>query len=372
MQVYLKNIQGFRGDFTYTIEPGLNVITSKFNGTGKTTFFECLKFLHNPSSLDKISRKFLLNKNEQKGVFMITVEECQFGFILEGDSFSLVSKLKNEEVFTYSQTPHPLLSEYTQVFVKDASFINVCDRFLNLFSSSHTAYNHELVNSFLTSRSLEKSNELINLEKDAAQKNYEYLLSNFNYYSDLLNSSQNYQHIKEFEEALECEDLIVLYEELDNILQCLKRCNIQKPIIDTKYSKAFLELSNILGAIRKRTPLVDYNLIDKFTDVLPLLQQLKPQHRPLVVDAAGELLTLYEMTTKLQKSSPTVETVAVSEFATLYELLIQIESNETRFATLQKGIDTEKKKIKSFEHPCPVKGTVYIVGGECLSKDTVT
>ena len=289
MHIYVENIQGFRGKFVYTLEEGLNVITSVFNGTGKTTFYECLKFLHNPAVLDKMNRKFLLNKNENKGVFMITLDDCQFGFILErvGEgknsivNYNLVSKLKNDEVFTYSQMPNPSISEYTEVFERDSIFINVCDRFMNLFSSSKTAYNHELVNAFLTNESLELSNERVGIELITAQQDYNYAIENYNHYNNLLKSSAHFDHADKFELLLDCEFEIQVYEHLDEILQSLKRCNNILPEININTLSYLYDIYNILIKIRQGNKLYSYDMIEIFLTLTDSLNAIK-EEKPLI------------------------------------------------------------------------------------------
>ena len=372
MTVTLKNIQGFRGDFTYTIEPGLNVITSMFNGTGKTTFFECLKFLHNPGSLDKTNRKFLLNKNEHKGVFVITVEECSFGFILEGDQYSLVSKLKGEEVFTYSQTPHPMLNSYTHVFFTEESFINICDRFLNLFSSSHTVYNHELVKSFLTSPFLEKANELISIEKISAQRSYDEALNNLNHYNDMLKISYFYPNLEQFKKALDCEDTLVYYESLDEVLQLLRRCTQSKPFIEVEAMNELMVLWGVLDSIKIPAKEIDTSVIDSLLELSGILKDIRFEYPVIETNSLENLAELYPSLMEIKPAFPIIEVDYLQELADIYGILITLLSNFKKINYHKKEMAKISGRIKWCEHSCPIKGTVYIVGGVCLSAENAS
>jgi len=335
---------------------------------------------------------------------MLTLSNCQFGFILEragdGDNasvnYSIVIKLKGEEVFTHSQRAHPLLSDYTQVFEKDSSFINVCDRFMNLFSSSNTSYNHDLVNAFLTHETLEKSSELIQMELESSQKNYSYVLDNYNHYNELLKSSQFFEHIEEFSKALDCEDEIELYEDLDVILQCLRRCNGVLPIIDISTEQILRNIYDILCSLKQKTSIIDTDMLvsvmlmnDIVTNLQPTFPSIDTSNIEYLININDSitalqevkqeidtndielLLELYPILDSIVPAAGEIDASLIDLLFTLYINLYKLALNEEKHGNHQREINKLSASIEGFKYECPIKGTVYVIGGECLSAGKV-
>ena len=371
MDVYIKNIQGFQGDFTYSIKPGLNVITSMYNGTGKTTFFECLKFLHNPDGFDKTNRRYLLNKNENQGIFIITIDDNHFGFILTEDKYELISKLKGEQVFTNSLTPHPNIGEYTEVFFKNNSFINVCDRFLNLFSSSNTNHNHELVNAFLTCDTFEQADDLIMQEVMKLQTINDNNEKNLIYYTEMLKTIPNFQHLNEFENALDATELIEFYDSLENIHLCLEKCNVMCDEISEEFMVDLYGIYILVNALKQQFRGVDSCYIEDIYELYTVLITMQDIYPDVLIKELEDIYVVAGVIDGIDKENPIIDYDDLCDFNLLSKLLVELHINLKKMEKYQKYKEEELSKIKTFEYKCPVMGTVYIVGGECLSKESV-
>jgi hypothetical protein len=216
---------------------------------------------------------------------------------------------------------------------------------------------------------LEKSKELIALELESSQKRFSQLSENYSHYNNLFNASQYYKNIDEFTAALDCEDEIILYENLEAVLHCLNRCNDLQPCIDTVSLNNFTELHRALSDIKETSLTIDTTILTSVSllnDYLTPVQNVHSEIDTAFITECTELFSIFE---QFQDASTCIDTEYIEDFLNLLFLLNKLYTNEVNYEGIGLRIKEEEKIIKNFKYECPVKGTVYVVGGECLSAE---
>jgi len=153
------NIQGFVGYHSFTLGKGINFISSKYNGTGKSTLFDCLRLLAVRGNHDNDELYYMINHNALDAFFRMTTGEGEsYGFYMnkEKGSFLYTRKLPEDETIEYSAHPFPEMWEKLNLFVKAGNYVNIADRFIDLFSSSNITFNSGLVQELMLHEETEK------------------------------------------------------------------------------------------------------------------------------------------------------------------------------------------------------------------------
>jgi len=432
--VTIKDIQGFYGEHTFEIKDGITMISAKFNGTGKTTFFDCLRALTVPHTLSKEDKEFLVNFTKCKGLFSIEINGDLYGFECDRKDLIFFRHLDGD-VLEKSIEPFEDGKSFVNVFEHEGIPINICDRFSNLFSGSHGAFNNSLLESLLKDAKLERFLEIT--EEDLKESQCE-LISLQERRDSLIreiDSIQHYPKLKKFQGILEDENLVITYNALKDIFFGLSSICETKGEISLAGVLEFSELYEILKGI-EFTPVpvyLDealiplYNLQEEMEEwkcvvivdnslevILPILEDIdKWEGCEYILFKLEVLLDLQESLQSWEESTPvTIELVLVanvletllsiqpmtkvqtllSEFTSILEDLMEVEISGPKLETsdleiffsiinslreIKDNLDSleenrylakkSENTLLKYKYKCPVKGMVYIVGGECVN-----
>ena len=153
------NIQGFVGLHSFTLEEGINSISSKYNGTGKSTLFDCLRLLAARNNHDKEDLFYMVNHDALEGFFRMTTSCGEaYGFYMDKEkgSFLYTRLLPDDTAVAYSDHPFPEMWQKLNLFVKNGNYVNIADRFIDLFTSSNVSFNSGLVQELMLHEEAEK------------------------------------------------------------------------------------------------------------------------------------------------------------------------------------------------------------------------
>ena len=434
MIVTIRNIQGFHGEHIFEIKNGITMISAKFNGTGKTTFFDCLRALTVPHTLSKEDKEFLVTFNKSKGLFTIEIDGDKYGFECDRKDLIFFRQLDGD-MLEKSIEPFEDGKSFVNVFEHEGVPINICDRFSNLFSGSHGAFNNSLLESLLKDAKLERFLEITEEDLKESQRELVSLQERRDSLIREIKSTQHYSKLKKFQGILDDENLVITYNALKDIFFGLDSFCETEGEVSSEGLLEFSELYETLKSI-EITPVPIYmeealiplcNLqeemeawkcvatVDKCLEViLPILEDIIQWGSYECISPELEvLLNLQEslqsweeitfVSTELILVANVLETLLgiqmvtevqslLSDFTDLLEDLIVVEtlgrkldtSNLEIFFSIMDSLGEIKDNLDSLEesrnlakvcentllkykYECPIKGMVYIVGGECVN-----
>jgi hypothetical protein len=388
MDIYIKNIQGFQGEHRFTIGKGVTTITARFNGTGKTTFFDCLRALTVPQSLSKEDLEFLVTFEHRIGQFEITVGGDSYGFLCDRTSLMFTRQLEGDTEERSSE-PFPEAAKAVGVYVHDKTAINICDRFSNLFSSSHGAFNNTLLESLMKDMELEEFlldvinevqylNEMLNMSRTDLHKA-----------EAQLSVLQQYTKVGAFYEILEDVSLVDQYECIRDIYYTLHSVNLEaSPVVFnglphfTDVLQGLQEISvvgshvhagTVLETLCEVADLINYITVSRpiqddtilVTDLLENLECLVSTEpiSPTVFSVVDAMESLGEM----EIISEAIEDLPVELFLTITKTLVDIVNLNYEIEGIVSERAKREKLLVDFIYECPLRGRVYIIEGECIS-----
>lgn len=396
MEITLYNIQGFRGHFTYVIDDLITIINSKHNGVGKTTLFDCLRFLCDSTQVDKEEQEFFLNLDEPEGMFSVKKNGVLHGFAFQRNKPPVFFRQVDGEEVERSDTNFETASQDIGILRVNGSLLNIFSKEVNLFSSSNTAQNYQLVKEITTHQQTEEmlkllessieynKNQLSNLQ--AERRNAEHLTKSIPYYycvkevEDLLNNDF-YSQFESF-----CDESLIIIDSLKEVPDLNFNSNIEE-------FEAVWESLNRLQATDFIVPNV--SLLDDIIEVSEVLERMQPSiEGDLSVDVLENLLVVSDSLNNLIPATETLD-LDVSVLESLDLVLDQFNkmnvvdeidvssslpsqlanvciklgemitacNQEERFTRLA---EESKKSIASTRVQCPIREEVYLINGKCI------
>ena len=396
MEITLYNIQGFRGHFTYVIDDLITIINSKHNGVGKTTLFDCLRFLCDSTQVDKEEQEFFLNLDEPEGMFSVKKNGVLHGFAFQRNKPPVFFRQVDGEEVERSDSNFETASQDIGILRVNGSLLNIFSKEVNLFSSSNTAQNYQLVKEITTHQQTEEmlkllessieynKNQLSNLQ--AERRNAEHLTKSIPYYycvkevEDLLNNDF-YSQFESF-----CDESLIIIDSLKEVPDLNFNSNIEE-------FEAVWESLNRLQSTDFIVPNV--SLLDDIIEVSEVLERMQPSiEADLSVDVLENLLVVSDSLNNLIPATETLD-LDVSVLESLDLVLDQFNkmnvvdeidvssslpsqlanvciklgemitacNQEERFTRLA---EESKKSIASTRVQCPIREEVYLINGKCI------
>lgn len=391
MYVHLENIQGFKGKFEFSLDDLLNNITAKYNGTGKTTFFECIKLLCKRDVFPEDELKFMLNKECTFCKFLVILEGVSYGFTYEK---KIVTYIRQYDGGTLEEslTPFNDVCQNLGVYIKNDMFINVCDRFINLLSSSNENLNFELIDALLTHQKLE---ELISLSEHSLKVNKEHVNAYQNeatYTKSELSRTFKYDKIETFRDWVEDENYIMVHDTLGDIFLFLEKFSPHMDCVDDPPADVVSLLAQSLSYITPEQDLIDEGLIVGISSILSLLDDLNKVQKVSNSIDYSELVTVTsilkevlgfnrplmsrELNILTALLSYVVKITPVTNVWVYYPILVfsklakdielYIENNQI-IQNASSEIEALKVELEEAKVDCPIHDDVYMVGGACVN-----
>lgn len=396
MEITLYNIQGFRGHFTYVIDDLITIINSKHNGVGKTTLFDCLRFLCDSTQVDKEEQEFFLNLDEPEGMFSVKKNGVMHGFAFQRNKPPVFFRQIDGEEVERSDTNFETASQDIGILRVNGSLLNIFSKEVNLFSSSNTAQNYQLVKEITTHQQTEEmlrllessieynKNQLSNLQ--AERRNAEHLAKSIPYYycvkevEDLLNNDFYAQF-----ESLCDESLIIIgslkevpdlnfnsnIEEFEVVWESLNRLQATDFIVpNVSLLDDIIEVSEVLERMQPSIEAdLSVDVLENLLDVCESLDNLIPSVQTLDLDVS--VLESLDLVLEQFNKVNIVEEIDVSSSlpSQLANVCIKLGemitacNQEERFTRLA---EESKKSIASTRVQCPIREEVYLINGKCI------
>lgn len=396
MEITLYNIQGFRGHFTYVIDDLITIINSKHNGVGKTTLFDCLRFLCDSTQVDKEEQEFFLNLDEPEGMFSVKKNGVMHGFAFQRNKPPVFFRQIDGEEVERSDTNFETASQDIGILRVNGSLLNIFSKEVNLFSSSNTAQNYQLVKEITTHQQTEEmlrllessieynKNQLSNLQ--AERRNAEHLAKSIPYYycvkevEDLLNNDFYAQF-----ESLCDESLIIIdslkevpdlnfnsnIEEFEAVWESLNRLQATDFIVpNVSLLDDIIEVSEVLERMQPSIEVdLSVDVLENLLDVCESLDNLIPSVQTLDLDVS--VLESLDLVLEQFNKVSIVEEIDVSSSlpSQLANVCIKLGemitacNQEERFTRLA---EESKKSIASTRVQCPIREEVYLINGKCI------
>ena len=261
-KVEYYNIQGFLGHHVFHLSTGINSIFSKFNGTGKSTFFDCLRLIAAKENYSKDDLYFMVNHNATEAFFRMTnhLNEA-YGFFLNRDTgmFFYTRQLPEEEV-EYSEYVFPEMNLKLNLFVKNITYVNIADRFIDLFSSSNAVFNSGLVQELMLHDELEKVYAELLLRMENTKNDMNKIFSECNTLLIKRDCLPYYSKLQDLKLLLQNDELLYNY---NNYVLLLKLINYLTPkfeFVPVPYCLQYIftvkEHLSYLSKIRKYIPVI--------------------------------------------------------------------------------------------------------------------
>jgi len=418
MRVYFTNVEGFKGEHSFTLNHQLNVITSKFNGVGKTTLFNCLKIITGTEIPSKDRIQFVVNMDAKEGRFTVQLEDVIYGFISDKKKITYIRKYPDQGV-ERSLEPFPEVSEDIGILNFNGYPVNVQDMNLDLITGDDLKRNSQLVDALLTEANLVKfkehayqNKELKKEQLKAEDKKYFLLLTE-------LQALQFFPRIDEFQEEVKNYQAAEFHDGIEDMIETLKRTVIEKPKVTPtqldetllkiqhipfidgqseiqldQTSETLVQLSNI-QFIKPKRSIYTSTTLEPLTSIQQLTQRLHLEKKRISEEKVEE--TLLALQTNLNNLVPQNQKVqnpkdCLEALKTLQLLgnsfkeekeripdseidLLQIQGTINRLvdtAPIKQAIKEIRDSIKEFEFECPLYGTVYTVEGKCSNAHSVS
>jgi len=303
-QIEYFNIQGFLGYHIFTLSKGINSISSKYNGTGKSTLFDCLRLLAVRGNHEKDDLFYMINHDALEAFFRVTNEHNEvYGFYLNKEKGSfLYTRQLPEEGVQYSEYAFPEMWEKLNLFVKNNNYVNIADRFIDLFSSSNVSFNSGLVRELMLHEETEKVYEELISRMGLTKEEMSCLFAESNTLMAQRDLLPRYQKLDELSNIIGNDELIFNYETLESVLQEISLLQKELPyvVIDYSYTHLF-KIQELIGELITATKEVDLSNIPVLTSLSRLQQdtrQLLPVNKEIPTPLIATLNGWYEISTE--------------------------------------------------------------------------
>lgn len=393
--VYLYNIQGFRGEYTYDLDDDLMIINSVNNGVGKTTLYDCLRFTCDYTIFDKEERSFFLNLNETEGVFGFTNEGIMHGFrVTKHNPPIFFKKVEGEELQT-SYDNFPNAAQDMGILMINKMLLNICGKDLNLFSSSAGAQNYQLVKTITTHQPTEEALELLQRSINVNEQALVKLRADKKAVELQKSSLSFYLNIPELEELLNDDSYETMETVFSEIGLSLGRL---QPVSTFNFNSSIeniLELSEDLERLQhtdyikldvtpvekmetltqKLEALHDFNQINTSSKTLESVLQVSEALNSLHVtdvdtsmhsQTVQSMLDLYIKMHTLQSSlNETFNPEMLNRLLSVYIRLTEMRSNVQEEKVKTQQASSLKQEVSEYRVDCPIRKEVYLVNGIC-------
>lgn len=342
------NIQGFLGYHSFTIEEGINSISSKYNGTGKSTLFDCLRLLAVRANHDNDALFYMINHDALEAFFRVTNKENEvYGFYLnkEKGSFLYTRHLPEDESIQYSEYVFPEMWEKLNLFVKNGNYVNIADRFIDLFSSSNISFNSSLVQELMLHEETEKVYEELLSRMDLTKNEMSQLYAEANTLMLQRDQLPHYPKLVDLYNLLYNEELLFNYEIVVAILGQVSSLQLMPTLI--KLPQEVTGLYRLQEQLLELTPVripVNIITVQNCMVCLPLLREIellfpaKAEVSSVQMEYLKYLFNLQETVKQLQKETPAVS--VPQQVYPLFRLKESIHSLETSL----KEVDYKEKR----------------------------
>lgn len=394
MYVHLRNIQGFRGIHEYSIDDFINIINSKHNGVGKTTLYDCLRFLCDSKTIEKEEHQYFLNLKETTGEFSVTVGDVTHGFLVQfGGNPIFYRQYEGEEQEISSENIFGVAQDIGILMI-NGTIINIFSKELNLFSSSSAAKDYQLVKAVTTHAPTETVLDLLGSTLEYNKGEVSQLTHELSIAKAKVENVPYYLNLKEMESLLNDQTYENLEESLDRVKSGLIMMRPVKPLaVNSKFSR-LLDVQTILERLRpayrdvpKTKPLEELLRVQESVDRLrENTEYISAQSLDNIV-RLGESIDKLEVADKISNASfqslenlvniqenlqrlRGTETISAN-IASLHTLLsIRDKVRSMINATRESKENTDKAtKLKSglqdVKVECPIRKEVYLVDGIC-------
>lgn len=401
MKVTLINIQGFKGVHSFTLTSGINEITAKRNGTGKTTFFECIKLLVNEKYFTPSNQKYILNLKEVECSFMVELDDVIYGFrFTRQEKLTYFRQYKFEGAEYETQTyPFDTCADALGVYLAKDTYVNILDKTSNLFSSSRPDFNYELITQIFDTTRFDEKKVRIELYLEGLKESLKESEKELIKAKASLNILQEPKPYKKLEllvdktrlgDIYEClnimEDAIHFLkpykilkgnvnelEYLNNIFEGVSNIKPYIQIPDSSELESLGELLNSMSSIEqysviKENPDELENLIDLNTSVIEL-----KQFQDVKDIEPDELLNLIELKEWIYELKPhssvkDLETRSLEVMFNLDFLARKLHKGLDTLDSLDTEIEVATSTIENYINPCPkASDKRYLIEGKCYS-----
>lgn len=415
MEIYLENIQGFKGKFHYSLDSNINVITAKHNGTGKTTFFECLKLLCCKNLFTKEDLEFFVNKDCNWGQFCIYIRELgiAYGFECTKKKVIYYRMFDDEDGVEKNSEPFPEAERDLNVFIKGNSIINICDRFIDLFSSSNEKLNYTLMRDLTSHQGID---EMINRAEDSLHIHQEHLkiqMQELKFINRELTNTKYFKNIETLESILNQDGFIQIHDNLVDSFIYISSLYPEAQSIILLPLEIWIQLYNLTLQVQLETSEVKLIKTEEFYDVYNSMQQVQSHSKCItelpilhfnecynILSNIAEgisvinltsleiLLDIYESFRKITLLTNTKllmlmvcnleifnnivpankinKKSLLSTFTDIYYTLTNCYENIELIEHSKQEVNLIKNQLQSFTQDCPLYEKVYIVDGECI------
>lgn len=401
-QVYLYNIQGFRGEYTYDLDDDFIVINSVNNGVGKTTLFDCLRFTCDYTLFDGEERDFFLNLNELEGVFAFTNDGVMHGFKLSKPT--LMAKKQNPPLFFKKVEGEDMQTSYENfpnaaqdmgILMINKMLLNICGKDLNLFSSTGGAQNYQLVKTITTHQPTEEALELLVRSVNINEQSLTKLRADKKAVELQKSSLSFYLNIDELEELLNddsYEDMETVFSEIGfslNRLQPVAPLNFNSSIENifelaedlerlqhTDYLKLDITPIEKMDTLTQKLEMLhNFNQIDvnskTLESVLGVKEALDSLHvtdidNSMQSQTVQAMLDLYIKMHTLQPSlNERFNAEMLNRLLSVYIRLTDMRGNVQEEKVKTQQANSLKQGITEHRVECPIRREVYLVNGIC-------
>lgn len=395
LDVCLYNIQGFRGEYTYTIDDFITIINSRHNGVGKTTLYDCIRFLCDSTQLDKEEREFFLNLNEQEGLFSITRDQVTYGFVLfQGKPPVFYRQVEGEDTERQAEN-FSTAAQDIGILIINGGLLNIFSKEVDLFSGSSSGKNYQLVKEITTHQQTEEMLDLMERSININQGELSNLRAEKRGVDVQVENMPYYFCVEQLEELLAND----FYEDLETVLtQISDSLDKFKEVPQLNFNSKLERLVDLEQSLSIIQP-TDFEVpsakvlefVEDFSGILGRLQPTTSVELPLA--PLENLIVLSEGLEKLVPSTSVVE-LNTKPLEMLEALLGQVNSlapeynlevssylptalsniciklgemttacnNENRNNRMA---EEHRKSLASTRVTCPIREEVYLIDGKC-------
>jgi hypothetical protein len=393
-KVKMRNIEGFRGEYSFAVEDGLNVIIAKYNGAGKTTFFDCIKVLCDKNFVASDEIKYMLNIDSTECDFSVEVDGDTFGFFYNGKHL-VYYRCYAGSVREVSQYPFEDIAQRLGIFIVDGSAVNICDRFIDFLSGSKSS-DFSALYKLMQNKELDELESLIFQSIGECNKEYEKAYAVFEQANRRLYNMPHYPQSEEYRSALDSIDYETKYYMLNVLQKQIDRYKAATPkiaetqlvyiselviVCDYRFIK-HLDVENCIELM---------NFVLHFSDMLNSCNIIKcieitsiniinisniyeyTAHCSLhgdVIDSSS--LELYGGTRcliqeyKVSKKIDSILYKCLQKLIVLYADVTTMLKNDCTLDEEQSLITGLKVELTPYQFSCPMGREVYLINGKCL------
>lgn len=395
MEICLYNIQGFRGEYKYSIDDFITIINSKHNGVGKTTLYDCLRFLADSTKVDKEEQEFFLNLNEQEGLFSVSRKGVTHGFILQRGRPPVFYRQYEEEEIERQYENFVTAAQDIGILCINGAMINIFSKEVNLFSSSNTAQNYQLVKEITTHYQTEEMLHLLERSIEISKSDLNSLRAEKRGIDMQVETIPYYQYVDDLENLLnndfytDLETFLLQVEEKLDKLQEEEKYNFNskveklftvtellEKIQPTDFNPPSIEPLNKLlklqDLVERLQPSTELNLSIKVVEKLDKISEVLNNIVPNIDYTPLNLTPIERMQSVLDQLDKVITHEPVSVSSTLPTKLANICIKLGEMATLvnqenqfSKMAEQHKESLAKTRIQCPIREEVYLIEGKC-------